>query len=103
MLRSAYRVSDGHLLGIDHHFRRSQTGKNHMNIFSRAVWKNNQKLITSDSDRHIAGANSLLQLAGKHLQSGVTGGVSKLIINFLEMIQVENYDRKRIATFLGAG
>ena len=74
---------------IEPNFRSSDTVQDHVNFFPGALWKNDQELVPADSDGNVAGTNCSLQLSRKLFQCRVAGGVPKLIVNFLKIIEVE--------------
>src|SRR5215469_12232527 len=57
-------------------------------LLKHTLGKNHKKLIASHAYRHVAGANGSLQPASKFFQGQVACGVSVLVVNLFEAVEV---------------
>src|SRR6185295_1859328 len=59
-----------------------------MHVFSGAFGEDGEKLIAPNAYWQVACSNGLPQLAGKLLQHQVAGGMSMLVVDLLEIIEI---------------
>src|ERR1700733_2712121 len=97
MVGPANRVLNRDHLITEPDFRRSDSLQDFVDLLPRAFRQDYQKLVSADSDGHVAGADRALQSSREFLQGGIASGVSELIVDLLEIVEIEQKHRQRIA------
>ena len=86
--------------------RRSSDFRNKVRIWSTSrefrpldwgpIRQENKELVAADSDWHVAGADGLPQAARELFQRHVSDGVTVLVVDDLEVVEVERHEVKGV-------
>src|ERR1035438_193371 len=92
IIGASCRVTDGDLFAMELNFESSYAGQNDVDFVSRALRQDYQEFIAADADWHVTRANRPPHPPRKLFQSQVARSMSKFVVNFLEIVEIEDND-----------
>jgi len=94
-------IPDGQFAAFPDHLEWPQASQNKLQLRVVAFGKNQEKLIAAHAGSEIAAANGSIETRGEFLENEVSGRMAVGIVDVLEVIQVHQDDRERMALASG--
>jgi predicted permease len=85
-------VADGDLFAVELNLESSYAGQNDVDFVSRALRQDYQEFIAAEADWHVTRANRPPHPPRKLFQGQVARSMSKFVVNFLEIVEIEDHD-----------